>query len=108
MIKENRTVEKPSAVSPRYIRNPDAVLREEDPDGGLLFNPDTNQIKVLNVTGLFIWQLCDGSHGLPGIVAAMQESFDDVPEDQVADQVAEFVDEMTAAGFIGIVEDQTS
>jgi hypothetical protein len=27
------------------IRNPDVILREEDPDGALLFNPDTNQIR---------------------------------------------------------------
>jgi len=98
-------VEETSVGSPRYIRNPDVVLREEDPDGGLVFNPDTNQIKVVNVTGLFVWQLCDGSHDLPGIVSALQESFDGVPEDEVASQVTEFVDDMVATGFIGIVED---
>lgn len=32
------------------IRNPDVVLREENPDGALLFNPDTNQIRVINTT----------------------------------------------------------
>ena len=45
-----------------YIRNPDVVLREEEADGGLLFNPDTNQIRVVNATGLMIWKLCDGEH----------------------------------------------
>ena len=101
-------MEETSVASPRYIRNPDVVLREEDPDGGLLFNPDTNQIRVLNTTGLFVWQLCDGSQNLPGIVTAMQESFDGVPEDEVAGQVTEFVDEMVTSGFIGIVEDSAT
>ncbi len=91
-------------TSPRYIRNPDVVLREEDEDGGLIFNPDTNQIRVLNTSGLFIWQMCDGSHDLLGLVAALRESFDEVPEDQVAKQVMEFIEDMTAAGFIGVVE----
>ena len=95
----------PAGVLPRYMRNPDVVLREEDPDGALLFNPDTNQIRVLNTTGLFVWKLCDGSQDLPGIVAAMQESYDKVPEDQVADQVAEYVGDMVAAGFVGTVEE---
>ena len=54
----------PASVLSRYLCNPDVVLREEDEDGGLLFNPDTNQIRVLNHTGLFIWKLCDGSHNL--------------------------------------------
>ena len=96
-------MEENSSTSLRYTRNPDVVLREEDPDGALLFNPDTNQIRVLNNTGLFVWKLCDGSQDLPGFVAAMQESFDQVPEDQVTAQVTEYVDEMVAAGFIGTV-----
>jgi hypothetical protein len=29
------------------VRNPDVVLREEDPDGASLFNPNTNQIRVI-------------------------------------------------------------
>ena len=97
--KESRT------VSPLHIRNPDVVLREEDPDGGLLFNPDTNQIKVINHTGLFVWQLCDGNHGVPGMVTALQESFDGVLEEEAATQVAEYIDEMVTTGFIGILED---
>jgi len=100
---ENRTVEETSSTSLLYIRNPDVVLREEDADGALLFNPDTNQIRVLNTTGLFVWKLCDGSQGQPGFVAAMHESYDQVPEDQVTAQVAEYIDEMVAAGFIGTV-----
>jgi len=54
------------AAPPLYSQNPDVVLREE-PDGALLFNPDTNQIRVINTTGLFIWRACDaqptGSRG---------------------------------------------
>ena len=93
----------PARVSPRYIRNPDVVLREEDEDGALLFNPDTNQIRVLNISGLFVWRLCDGSHDLRGLVAAVEEAFDEVPEGEVTGQVEEYVDGMVAAGFIGTV-----
>jgi hypothetical protein len=98
-------MEKISSMSPHYITNPDAVLREEDTDGGLIFNPDTNQIRVLNESGLFIWKLCDGSRDLPGIAAALKESFDGVPEDAVVAQVTEFINDMTATGFIGVVKD---
>lgn len=92
-------------VSPRYLVNPDVVLREEDPDGGLLFNPDTNQIRVLNHTGLFIWKVCDGKHDIKEIIKGIQETYDGVPEDQVADQVRTYVDEMVASGFIGIIKE---
>jgi hypothetical protein len=91
-----------TAVATNFLRNPDVVLREEDEDGGLLFNPDTNQIRVLNHTGLFIWQMCDGSRNLKDIITALHESYEDVPGEEVDAQVGEFIDEMVAHGFIGI------
>ena len=84
------------------IRNPDVVLREEDPDGALLFNPDTNQIRVINTTGLFIWKHCNGKKDLPAIVSALKKTFADVPEKEVDGQVKAFVDDMRANGFLGV------
>ena len=86
------------------VRNPDVVLREEDPDGALLFNPDTNQIRVINTTGLFIWKHCDGKKDMPAIVSALKKTFDGVPEAEVDGQVKAFVDDMQANGFLGIPE----
>jgi len=94
-----------TAVATQFLRNPDVVLREEDPDeGALLFNPDTNQVKVINTTGLFIWQQCGEARTLDEIVAEVQKGFDEVPSEQVAQDVQEFVDGMLATGFIGTVE----
>jgi hypothetical protein len=84
------------------IRNSDVVLREEDPDGALLFNPDTNQIRVINTTGLFIWKHCDGKKDLPAIVTALKKAFDGVPEKEVDKQVKVFVDDMRSNGFLGV------
>ena len=93
-----------TAVATNFLRNPDVVLREEDPDeGALLFNPDTNQVKVINTTGLFIWQQCNVARTLDEIVAEVQKGFDEVPLEQVAEDVKEFVDGMLASGFIGTI-----
>ncbi|MGB8214216.1 MAG: PqqD family protein [Anaerolineales bacterium] len=93
------------SVATRFLRNPDVALREEDPDeGALLFNPDTNQVKVINATGWFIWQQCGVARTLDEIVAEVQKGFDEVPSGQVTQDVHRFVDEMVASGFIGIVE----
>lgn len=89
-----------------YIKNPDVVLREEDIDGALLFNPDTNQIKVLNTTGLFIWKLCEKKHNIANIIKALKNSFDQVPDDKASEQVKTFINEMKESGFIGIIKDQ--
>ena len=86
------------------IRNPDVILREEDPNGALLFNPDTNQIRVINPTGLFIWKQCDGKKDLLAIVSALKKTFDGVPEAEVDNQVKAFVDDMKANGFLGVLQ----
>lgn len=87
-------------LSPRYIRNPDVILREEDADGALLFNPDTNAIKVINDTGLAVWRRCDGRHTLADLVAALDEEFEAVPLDTAPGEVQEFLDILSAGGFL--------
>lgn len=93
-------------MAPKYIRNPLVVLREEEPDGALLFHPDRNEVKVINSTGVIIWALCDGTRDLKAITDAVRESFDDVPEDEVADDVRSFIAAMMEKQFIGIVRNQ--
>ncbi len=90
---------------PIYLRNPDVVLRRESPDSTLLFNPDNQQIRALNATGLFIWQRCDGTHDRPGIIRALGDHFDSVPQDSVEGEVSGFLDDMLTHGFIGILKD---
>ncbi len=86
-----------------YLRNPDVVLREEDEDGGLLFNPDLNIVKVVNHTGIFIWKICDGQHEINSIVSEIEKNFEDVPAGQIHEDVKEFLTEMTRSGFIGTI-----
>ena len=83
------------------IRNPDVVLREEDPDGALLFNPDTNQVLVLNTTGLFIWKHCDGKRDLSSILTAVKNVFEEVPQAKVMAEIEDFVTQLQSNGFIG-------
>jgi hypothetical protein len=93
-----------NAQPKQYLRNPDVVLREEDEDGGLLFNPDTNVVKLINTTGLFIWKECNCARRMDEIVTVLRDTFDDVPEEQVTQDVKEFIDYMVGAGFLGIAE----
>jgi hypothetical protein len=87
----------------RYLCNPDVVLREEDEDGGLLFNPDTNQVKIVNSTGLFIWKQFT-TINQPDIVAeAILANFEGASLEIVKADLKEFLDEMILTGFIGEV-----
>ena len=83
-----------------YQVNPEVVLREEDPDGALLFNPDTNDVKVLNTSGLCIWKTCADKSSRERIIEALRENFDQVPEDQVESEVDGFLSALEQSGFI--------
>jgi hypothetical protein len=88
-------------MADKFVRNPDVVLREENEHGALLFNPDTNQIKLLNNTAVAIWRLCDGSRDLPAIVKTIKESYDQVPAELVNEHVSLFIDYMLKNQMVG-------
>ncbi len=85
-----------------YIANPDVSCREEGPEGALLFNPDTDQVAVVNPTGLLIWQTLAAPHTQAEVAALLVERCNNVPEDQVLCDVSEFLEQMAAKGFVGI------
>jgi len=89
-----------------YLINPDVVLREEDPDGALLFNPDTNDVKVLNASGLYIWKLCRANQTRSSIAKAIKSHFQEVPEKQAEEDVLRFLTQMTESGFLGTPQSQ--
>ena len=90
------------AEAPQYVVNPDVSCREEGPDGALLFNPDTDQVLVINPTGLVIWRVLEQPRTLEEVVAALVARCDNVPADQVGPDTRDFVAELVGKGFIGI------
>jgi SynChlorMet cassette protein ScmD len=82
------------------ISNPLIVLREEFDDWAILFDPDTGNAFGLNPTGVFIWKLLDGKHGVEDIVKGLRDEADDVPE-QAADHVREFIQSLEQQGLVG-------
>lgn len=83
--------------------NPDVVLREEDEDGGLLFNPDNNAVKIVNTTGLFIWKQFQSINTPEKVAAEVLKNFEDATPEVVQADLEEFLQDMLATGFIGKV-----
>ena len=84
-----------------YIKSSEIVTREEDPEeGALLFNPDNGEMKIINPTGLMIWQFCQLGHTQDEIVNEIRNNFGEVPMDQVYQDVQDFLDGMAANGFM--------
>lgn len=86
----------------QYIVNPDVSCREEGPDGALLFNPDTDDVLVINVTGLLIWRALAEPRTLQEVADRLLEQCKNVPEGEVAQDVGEFIEQLVEKGFIGI------
>ena len=93
---------------PIYIVNPDVSCREEEPDGALLFNPDTDKVLLINTTGLLIWRTLDRPHTEDEIVAALQELCNNVPANQVGSDVHEFLEQLLQAGFVGFLQEASA
>lgn len=71
---------------------------------GCYFNPDTNQVKIINATGLFIWKCCEGTRTLQSIIDDLKDEFDQVPFEHVHQQVSEYIEDLVQSGFIGMIE----
>jgi hypothetical protein len=98
----------PTQDAPLYVVNPDVSCREEEPDGALLFNPDTDDVLVVNVTGLLIWQALAEPSTQETVAAALVEQCNNVPEDQVAQDVNEFMEQLIGKEFVGIYRGATA
>ncbi len=53
----------------------------------------------LNLLGGMIWQLCDGTRGVPEVVAALAPEFE-VPREELEADVEEFVDDLVQRGWL--------
>ena len=84
----------------RPIANPVVVLREEFDDWAVVFNPDTAEAAGINPVGVAAWKMMDGSRTVGEIVAAVRETFDEVPE-SVSEEITSFVESLAEKGFVG-------
>lgn len=83
-----------------YIADPDVSIRLIQGEGAVLYHPDTGGEKFINISGAFIWKLLDGSRNHADIVGALTDAFEDVPEEQVNDDVVAFLNDIAAKGLI--------
>jgi hypothetical protein len=89
------------------VQNPAFVLREEEDDAALLFDPDLGAVRVLNGTALAVWKRLDGKRNLSRIVADLREEFEGI--DEAAErQVAELLSALSAMGAVGTVAEPCS
>ncbi len=73
-------------------------LREEFDDWALLFNPDTGKSVGLTPTGVTIWRALINRKDLKGIIDALGDEFEPLPEN-IQEEVTDFCDQIVKTGF---------
>jgi hypothetical protein len=87
----------------RYDRNRDIVFREED-DGAFLFNPDSGNLKYLNLTGKETYAMLDGKKDIGQLTTELQEQYPDVESQQIRKDLEEFLEALKMNNFIQPVD----
>ncbi len=90
----------------KYLMRPEISFRQEDADGGILFNKVTEAIEIINPSAVEIWLALASPKTEPELVNHMCALFDGVDRDEVTRDVAEFINLLLTKGYIGIVENQ--
>ncbi|MGZ4846516.1 MAG: PqqD family peptide modification chaperone [Halobacteriota archaeon] len=57
------------------VANPVVSCRVEREEGAVLFNPDTDDVLLINPTGLAIWKFLDQPHAIDDIVSHLKSIF---------------------------------
>ncbi|MCD4743545.1 MAG: SynChlorMet cassette radical SAM/SPASM protein ScmE [Desulfobacteraceae bacterium] len=68
-------------------------------DGAVLYHSDTGKEKVINPTGLFVWQKLNGSRNAADITNEIKKDFESVQSEQVKADVDEFLQLLESEGF---------
>ena len=84
--------------------NPNLVLRIEDDDCALLFDPDNGRVEMLNSTAVEIWRQLDGKRSIGQVIERLRDLYDGIDE-QAVRQVLALVDGLVKLGAVGVREE---
>ncbi len=90
-------------LNTRLAVNPNLVLRVEDDNCGLLFDPDSGTVQMLNDTAIEIWQRLDGNRTLREILDSLQQVYEEITP-EADQQMLRLVNQLAAMGAVGVWE----
>jgi len=88
------------------VKNPDVTVREEMEEDGnfILFNSENELILVINPTGKFILDNCDGEKSVNQLVADIKEKFSVSEDMDLAGVVGGYLETLHKAQLITVKE----
>ena len=86
-------------LNEKFIMNPDIIMEKED-DGSLLFNQETGEIKILNITGAFVCERVNGELTGYDIINQVKEYFDCSENEDIEKDVELLLTNMQEASLL--------
>lgn len=81
------------ASSQRPIRKESVMCREIEGEG-ILYNPNTKSMHILNKTAFALWGLCDGKHNSDQIASEIRSRFEVTESDDVLADINRILDQL--------------
>lgn len=98
--------ERPEDMSAaKYLVDPDVSFRQEDDDGGILYNAETDSLEVLNPVAVAIWSFLAAPRTQAEVVDHLCAVCEGAVRKDVEKDTGEFLEAMLKKGFIGVVEE---
>ena len=82
------------------------VLSQQVPGKLVLLTPDDGNYFAVNQVGARVWELCDGTRDVEGIVATVADEYD-APIDTIRADVVELLEELTSQRLIEAADQPT-
>jgi hypothetical protein len=89
----------------RFGRNENIVFREED-EGAFLFDPDTGDLKFMNLSGKEAFLMLDGEKDLEQITGHLLERYPQVEPERVRKDLEAFIKDLEENRFIRPVNEE--
>jgi hypothetical protein len=68
----------PISVDTVLQPNDNFVLREEGGEGGILYDPDTGAVRLMNATATAVWKLLDGRRSMGQVIQDLRAQYEDM------------------------------
>lgn len=78
----------------------DDILTQDSGDEVMLYDPNADEMHILNPTAQLIWDLCDGTHSTEQITAEVTTKFTVAAEANVAGDVSQTLSEFASKNLL--------
>ena len=90
--------------SKRYQVNPVVSCGDEE-DGAVLFNPDTDDTAIVNLTGRALWAFLETPRTVDEMAAHLVQTYRDVQAEQAAQDADQFVQSLRPDFLLEVDDD---